>query len=195
MRIQLTPCRSGKNGNLNRRGMSNNNKTCFQCGGIYPHEVKCPAESKVCNECKKVGHYAKCCKTKLIQKSDNHKDNSRQNPHPEQTLNRVTHSRLVPKEHKNIFVDEVYSGNDEYRFAFKGLFKDRVFETRENFIATVKIANQNVAALVDTGASVNILNMRTFTDINNRLQKPLKLKRTKAKACTYGKDDPFKNTR
>ena len=165
--------------------MSNNKKTCFRCGGIYPHEVKYPAESKVCNKCKKVGHYAKCCKTKLIQKSDNHKDNSRQNLHP------VTHSPLVHKEHKNIFVDEVYSGNDKYRFAVKGLFKDRVFETRENFIITVKIANQNVAALVDTGASVNILNMRTFTDSNNRLQKPLKLKRTKTNACTYGKDDPL----
>ena len=32
--------------------------------------------------------------------------------------------------------------------------------------------------------------MRTFNEINNRLQKPLKLKRTKTKVCTYGKDDP-----
>ena len=149
------------------------------CGTIYPHEVKCPAESKVFNKSKKVGHYVKCCKTKLTQKNDNHKDNSRQNPHPEQTLNRVTHSPSVPKEHKNIFVDEVYSDNDEYLFAVKDLFKDQVFETRENFITTVKIANQNVAALVYTGASVNILNMRTFTEINNRLEKPLNLKRTK----------------
>ena len=27
-------------------------------------------------------------------------------------------------------------------------------------------------------------------EINSRLQKPLKLKRTKTKVCTYGKDDP-----
>ena len=47
-----------------------------------------------------------------------------------------------------------------------------------------------MAALVDTGASVNILNMQTFTEINNRLQEPLKLKRTKTKAFTYGKDEP-----
>ena len=128
--------------------------------------------------------------TKLTQKSDNHKDNSRQNPHTEQTLNRVTHSPSVPKEHKNIFVDEVYSDNDEYLFAVKDLFKDQVFETRKNYITTVKIANQNVAALVDTGASVIISNMRTFTEINNRLQKSLKLKITKTKVCTYGKHEP-----
>ena len=30
-----TPRRSGKNGNLNRIGMSNNSKTCFRCGGVY----------------------------------------------------------------------------------------------------------------------------------------------------------------
>ena len=54
---------------------------------------------------------------------------------------------------------------------------DQIFETRENFITTVKIANQNVAALVDTGASINILNMRTFNEISNRLQNPLKQKR------------------
>ena len=91
---------------------------------------------------------------------------------------------------QNFFVDEVYSENGEYLFAVKDLFKCRVFKTRDNFITTVKIANQNVAALVDTGASVNILNMRTFMEINSRLQKPLKLKRTKTKVCTYGKDDP-----
>ena len=174
--LRRTPRRSSNN---------NNNRTCFRCDGIYPHELKCPAESKVCNKCKKVGHYAKCCKTKLKQKSDNHNDNSRQNLYPEQTLKRVTHSPSVPKERKNIFVDEVYSDNEEYLFAAKDLFKDRVFETRENFITKVKIVNQNVAALVDTGAEVNILNMQTFTEISNRLQKSLKLKRTKTKVCTY----------
>ena len=110
-------------------------------------------------------------KTKLAQKSDNHKDNRRQNPHPGQTLNRITHL-LVPQEHEKNFVGKVYSENDEYLFTIKDLFKDQAFETRENFITTVKIADQNVAALVETGASVNIINMRTFSEINNRLEKP-----------------------
>ena len=122
---------------------------------------------------------------KLTQKSDNHKDNSRQNLHPGQRLNRITHSHSVPQGHESNFVDEVYSDNDEYLFSVKDLFKDQVFETRENFIATVKIAT------ADTGASVNILNMRTFKEINNRIQKSLKLKRTKTKVCTYGKNDPL----
>ena len=116
------------------------------------HKVKYPAEFKVCGKCTKIGHYAKCCKTNLTQKSDNHKDNSRKNLYPRQTLNRITHSFSVPQEHQNKFVDEMYSDSDEYLFAVKDLLQDQVFETRENFISTVKILNQNVAALVDAGA-------------------------------------------
>ena len=67
--LRRTPRRSGKNGNLNRRGMSNNNnKTCFRCGGVYPHKAKCAAESKVCDKCKEVGHYANCFKNKISTK-------------------------------------------------------------------------------------------------------------------------------
>ena len=47
----------------------------------------------------------------------------------------------------------------------------------------------------ETGATVNTSNMRTFNEINYRLTKSLTIKRTKAKVCTYEKDDPhFKNT-
>lgn len=53
----------------------------------------------------------------------------------------------------------MYSENDEDLFVVTDLFKDQVFKTRENFITTVKIANENVAVIVDTGALVNILNM------------------------------------
>ena len=119
---------------------------------------------------------------KLTQKSENCKDNRRQNLHSEQTLNRITHSLSVPQKHKNNFADEVYSDNDEDLFVVTDLFKDQVFKTRENFITTVKIANENVAVIVDTGALVNILNMRTiFNKFSNILAKFLTLKRTKRK--------------
>ena len=95
-----TPHKPGKNSNFNKRGMRNNNKTCFRCDSACSHKVKCPAESKVCNKWKQLGHCAKYCKIKLTQKSDSHKDNSRQNPYPEQTLNRVTHWPSVLKEYK-----------------------------------------------------------------------------------------------
>ena len=45
--------------------------------------------------------------TKLTQIRDNHENNSRQNPHPGQTLNKITHSPLVPQEDQNRFVHQV----------------------------------------------------------------------------------------
>ena len=68
---------------------------------------------------------------------DNHKDNSRQNLHSRQTLNRIIHWPSFSQEHESKFNDEVYSENDEHLFADKDLFKDQVFETGENFITTV----------------------------------------------------------
>ena len=61
-------------------------------------------------------------------------------------------------------------------------FKYQVSKTRENFIITVETDNQNVTI------SVNILNIRTFNEIDNRLPKPLKVKRTKTKLCRNEKD-------
>ena len=119
-----TPHKPGKNSNFNKRGMRNNNKTCFRCDSACSHKVKCPAESKVCNKWKQLGHCAKYCKIKLTQKSDSHKDNSRQSLHPGQTLNRITHLSSVPKGPENNFVDEVYSGNDENLLAVKDFFND-----------------------------------------------------------------------
>ena len=49
--LRRTPRRSRKNSNLNRGGMSNNNKICFRCGGVYPYKVKFPTfviSAKIC---------------------------------------------------------------------------------------------------------------------------------------------------
>jgi len=37
-------------------------KSCFNCGGVYPHESgSCPALGKNCNNCGKKNHYARVC--------------------------------------------------------------------------------------------------------------------------------------
>ena len=95
-----------------------NNKTCFEYAGIYIRKVKCPAVSKICNKCKKIGHHLKFYKTKQKQKCDKHKDNRKQNLHLK-TLNRTTHSLSDSHEHKNYFADEVYSDNEDYLSAVK----------------------------------------------------------------------------
>ena len=57
-----------------------------------------------------------------------------------------------------------------------------------DFNTVVNIEKQRVRVLIDTGASINILNMRSFNQLNERLRKPLILQKTKTKVVTYGSE-------
>ncbi len=50
-------------------GRRPSDKRCFDCGLEYPHKLKpCPAKGKTCNKCKKIGIFAKCCRTKVVRR-------------------------------------------------------------------------------------------------------------------------------
>ena len=38
--------------------------TCYRCGGAFHAKYDCPAINIKCNNCKKVGHYARVCRSK-----------------------------------------------------------------------------------------------------------------------------------
>lgn len=40
--------------------------SCFRCGGNHINNSSCPARSVGCNKCKKIGHYARCCRTRKV---------------------------------------------------------------------------------------------------------------------------------
>lgn len=44
-------------------------KSCFSCGGPFPHRGLCPAKDVRCNHCRKLGHFAKVCKSSDIRPS------------------------------------------------------------------------------------------------------------------------------
>ena len=164
-----------------------NNKKCYRCDGEYPHQKICPAIGKVCNKCRKKDHFSKCCKTKTLSTEPKHHHRQQYN----QPLNQITHSTPIFSN-----CDNENSDDFDYLFAIRDLYdlskKEKVFECAENFVSTVKIASQSVSSSFgrDTGTSVNILNKRTFDEINNRTKNSLKLTKTKTRVCTYGKDDP-----
>ena len=70
--------------------------------------------------------------------------------------------------------------------------KQEVFENknRQNFDRIVDIENVKVKVLVDSGASVNIMNRRTFEGLNERLKYTINLKKSKSKVVTYGSTEP-----
>ena len=53
-----------KNLRANPQKVASTSKTCFSCGHPYPHQNRCPAKNASCNRCHKVGHFARCCRTK-----------------------------------------------------------------------------------------------------------------------------------
>ena len=56
-----------KNLKANPQKVASTSKTCFSCGHPYPYQNRCPAKNASCNRCHKVGHFARCCRTKSKQ--------------------------------------------------------------------------------------------------------------------------------
>ena len=68
--------------------------------------------------------------------------------------------------------------------------KQEVFEKPTNFNTTVRIGNYYFKTLVDSGASINVMNKTTFDKLNKTLPHPLTLTRSKTRLITYGNSHP-----
>ena len=177
--------RKGKN-SFHERKMSSTPK-CFRCGEKYPHEKSCPAQQKECFKCGKLGHFGKACRTKS--KQYNHKfhpkpTNGNHRTHNRRPINKVTHSSDHTSEE---------SDSDEYLYCLSTLFSQINHISRKDkpdFHTIIKIEQQKVQVLIDSGASINIMNARTFEGLNKHLKTPIRLSKTDIKVVTYGTDKP-----
>ena len=61
---------------------------------------------------------------------------------------------------------------------------------KESFVTTVKIESQKVPALVNAGASVDIMNLKTFTTLNEISGNTIVLDKSDTIIKTYGDDNP-----
>ena len=136
--------------------------TCFNCGFDYPHRDKpCPAQGKTCSYCKKQNHFTRCCKSRL---------KNQQN-----------------REKVNTVKDDTSSDDSSEEFVY---CMDKTKAHSKKLEAKLTINGQEVLFLIDTGASVNILDEKSFEKINIT-GKPVVLKMSNTKIFAYGSKAPL----
>ena len=145
-----------------------NNKTCFNCGGEFPHKEKpCPAKNKTCTKCGKQNHFAKQCRSGSR--------NERRSYKPQESRREL---RPV-KQSDNESSSNSDSDPTEYCYAVRN--KQKHPQT------SVSINGQRIKMTIDTGSSINVIDKNTFAKLRNITLKP-----TSVKAYPFNSDKPVK---
>ena len=165
-------------------------KKCYYCGFKYPHENQpCPAKSAICNHCGIKGHFAKVCRAR--RKSFENKGNSdklqtqgstspdkRRQSRWDEYKQRKQQAKAVGRSQNESKTES--SEEEDYVYTVSQ-------ETRQKTHATVKINGQDVLFLVDTGATVDIIDSTTYA----KLKRKSSLRKSSTKIYAYGFQTPL----
>ena len=116
-------------------------KEYYFCGGTFPHlggKKKCPAWGKKCTTCGKMNHFAKCC----------------------------MHKGKVNKGIVKTVRQEVLSDSSDVE-SLCGIEEVGAVESKQNSrpVRSIKIENCEVQVLIDTGATVNVMDESIFQQL------------------------------
>ena len=129
-----------------KQSTQSNSNTCRQCESIWPHCTKlCPAKGQSCNKCGIPNHFAKMCRTKVITQTQSTQSSTQEG------VKQVS-SELPAAEPES-------SSDDEYLYALN--HRSSIPQV------TVHINEISVDMIVDTGASIDILDEDTYTRVNH----------------------------
>ena len=148
-------------------------RKCYSCGGAWPHEQQCPAKGKLCRNCHKSDHFASVCRSKSKAKGQTSNQTAVKPPSGKRNLMNPLHL------HKHHDTD---SSDDEYMYTIKDTSLNK--HTGCPY-AKVKIGGQSISLMVDTGASINVLDRNTFEKL-----RAVKLHPTKIKAYPFTSKQP-----
>ena len=167
MKIEHKKYKPSRRGTTNQQRNSANTParkpaTCYNCGFDYPHRDKpCPAQGKTCSYCKKQNHFTRCCKQR---------QKNQQN-----------------REKVNTVKDDTSSDDSSEEYVY---CMDKTNAHTKKLETKLTINGQEVLFLIDTGASVNILDEKSFDKINTT-GKPVTLKKSNTKIFAYGSKAPL----
>ena len=119
-------------------------RKCFRCDSIghTQDDKRCPARNKECLKCRKVGYFAKCCKTKET-KSPQKKRPSK----PKGRKGTVNHMNF-----------EDYSDvENEYAFT--------IVDEKHPMVLVSIGGVRNVSMIVDSGASCNVIDHQLWESL------------------------------
>ena len=163
-----------------RQTSTNPSSICNNCGNAWPHaggQSQCPAHSAECAKCHKLHHYAKMCQSSGGNDCVEHKHYRKNNYHRKRKPNRQKPNSIPAAQVSQVTTCQSHvESHIEY-----------VYVNKLPFI-TVHIQGQPVKMMVDTGASVDIMDEQTW----NKLYPGEKLSPTDTRLIPYGSREQLK---
>ena len=149
-----------KQSNYTRPSFKQNN-VCGLCGGNYPHPggpKSCPAYNKTCNRCGKLNHYARCCRSNP---KNDHPKSYYQKHQPKYSNSHAGGSR-PPARRATVNQVSTQSSDEEEEYVY--LVKTSNKQQLPH--ATVNMNNTPIHMMIDSGATINIIDEGTFAMIH-----------------------------
>ena len=148
---------------------------CRNCGLAWPHKGSpCPAKGQVCKACGKPNHFARVCRTKLAVPPK--RGRSRFQPKFASRVHQVTTEETVDSDS-----EETDSSDDEYLFTL-----GNTASGAKTPVISVSVSNIPVPMMIDTGASTDIIDESSFSDIQRNGE--IELLRSTKRIFAYGSD-------
>jgi len=134
-------------------------KSCYRCGGPNKDCQNCPAIGKSCKNCGKLSHFARVCRSA---KSDDgyYKSDARRQHTDARSDNKIMQKVICVTEKIKENNDD---GEQVYLFSLRSMSSDLPR-------AVVNIAGMNVQAVIDTGASINVVSNEFYESVRDRVK-------------------------
>lgn len=169
--------RRESSGNFKKRDSSTktSNAKCYKCGGQFPHDGECPALNRKCHACESYGHYSRYCKN---HRESNESSVPRKEKSPKKKFRKNT----------NCVRDDTTtsdSDNSDCLFGVACNISEKLPTVK------VKVANVCCGFIIDSGASVNVMDKNSFDKVLRKSDKVIELSKSNTKLYPYGSKVPL----